>query len=106
MFNVLHIGMVNLKYPLPGTEQIIKEEKFHICLPSVCLLSCRFVNIGSLWSNIRCTFPPSDCELSVLRLYRSEPHQEFFALMLAFSRYVLSVLPCAVGNITYCLLRY
>ena len=60
VFNGLHMGIVTLNYPLPGTEQIIKEEHFQICLPSLCVFSCRFVNIGSFWRNIRCTFPPSD----------------------------------------------
>ena len=44
--NVLNMCIGTLKYHLPSTHKIIK---FLIIL-----------DIGSFWSNIRCTFPPSD----------------------------------------------
>ena len=54
------MGIVAVKYHLPSTEKIIKEEKIQIWLPSLCVFSWNFVNIGSFWSNIRCAFPPSE----------------------------------------------
>ena len=68
MFNVRYMGIVALKYNLPSTEKIIKQERFKICLPSLCVYSWHFVNIGSFWSNIRCTFPPSDSNETVSQL--------------------------------------
>ena len=43
----------------PAKYQKNKLEKIQICLPSLFFsFSLRFVNIGSFWSNIRCTSPP------------------------------------------------
>ena len=71
MDNMLIMGKVALKYHLPSTEKIIKEEKIQICLPSLCVLSWRFVNIWFVLYNIRDTFPPSVAHLSIIPVWCS-----------------------------------
>ena len=60
VLNVRFMGKVALKYHLPSTTTKLNRRNSRFAYHRCVYFRWRFVNIGSFWRNILCTFPPID----------------------------------------------